>query len=185
MDSVILRPMTLHSPASLRTCCRTCVVPRRALFRSSTSLIVPSIWTSQPGNLSAIAPSAPTTTEITMILTFHSCPWHCDVNYETVCFFIVNQHKVRPKLKQMLVGLYGEVPADLNAIVPDYSFWLYLSVFTVLKVVLSTYGPVHFRGHIVVSQCTQFLKACYRCWWSAMVSACCLHNLHLGSCPVW
>ena len=40
---------------------------------SSTSLIVPGIWASQPGNLSVIAPSASTTTGITMILTFHKC----------------------------------------------------------------------------------------------------------------
>ena len=51
-----------QSPESLRTRRRTCAVPRRALFCSSTSLIVPGIWASQPGNLSAIAPSAPTTT---------------------------------------------------------------------------------------------------------------------------
>ena len=62
-----------QSPGSLRTRRRTCAVPRRVLFCCSTSLIVPGIWASQPGNLSAIAPSAPTTTGITMILTFHSC----------------------------------------------------------------------------------------------------------------
>ena len=62
-----------QSPGSLRTRRRTCAVPRRALLCSSTSLIVPGIWASQPDNLSAIAPSAPTTTGITMILTFHSC----------------------------------------------------------------------------------------------------------------
>ena len=62
-----------QSPESLRTRRRTCAVPRRALFCSSTSLIDPGIWASQPGNLSALAPSAPTTTGITMILTFHSC----------------------------------------------------------------------------------------------------------------
>ena len=62
-----------QSPGSLRTCRRTCAVPRRALFCSSTSLIVPGIWASQPGTLSAIVPSAPTTTGITIILTFYSC----------------------------------------------------------------------------------------------------------------
>ena len=62
-----------QSPGSLRTRRRTCAVPRRTLFCSSTSLIVPGIWASQQGNLSAIAPSAPTTTWITMILTFRSC----------------------------------------------------------------------------------------------------------------
>ena len=45
---------------------------RRAHFGSSTTLIVPGIWASQPGNLLAIAPSAPTTTGITSIFTFHS-----------------------------------------------------------------------------------------------------------------
>ena len=49
---------------------RTCTVPRRALFCSSTSLIFSGIWASQLGNLSAISPSAPTTTGITMIFDF-------------------------------------------------------------------------------------------------------------------
>ena len=58
-----------QSPRSLRTRRRTCAVPRRTLFCSSISLIVSGIWASQPGNLSAIAPSsAPTTTTgVTMI----------------------------------------------------------------------------------------------------------------------
>ena len=58
-----------QSPGSLRTRRRTCAVPRRALFCSSTSLIVSGIWASQPGNLSAIAPSAPAATGITIIFT--------------------------------------------------------------------------------------------------------------------
>ena len=52
---------------------RTCAVPRKVLFFcSSTLLIVPGIWASQPGNLSAVASTAPTTTGITIILTFCS-----------------------------------------------------------------------------------------------------------------
>ena len=50
----------------------TCAIPGMALFCSPTSLIVLGIWLSQPGNLSNIAPSAPATTGITTILTFHS-----------------------------------------------------------------------------------------------------------------
>ena len=51
-----------QSPESLRTLRRSCAVSRRALFCSSTSLIIPGIWASQSGNLSASATSAPTTT---------------------------------------------------------------------------------------------------------------------------
>ena len=53
----------------------------------------------------------------------------------------------------MLVGLDKEVPEDLGVIVPDYSFWFYPPVFTARKIVLSTYGAVYYRPHIVVSLC--------------------------------
>ena len=50
--------------------------------------------------------------------------WHCDVNYEA--------------------GLDWKVPEDLGVIIPGYFFWSYPPVFAVLKVVLSTYGPVYY-----------------------------------------
>ena len=40
----------------------------------------------------------------------------------------------------MLVNLDGKVPEDLGVVIPDYFFWFYPPVFTVLKIVLSTYG---------------------------------------------
>ena len=68
--------------------------------------------------------------------------WHCGVNYEAGLFLVVDQHDFRPIVKQMLVGLDGEVPEDLGVIVPDYYFLFYPPVFTVLKVALRTHGPV-------------------------------------------
>ena len=66
----------------------------------------------------------------------------------------------------MLVSLDREVIEDLGVIIPDYFFWFYLPVFTVLKVVLSTYGPVYYWCPIVISLlCTRSLKACCSCWW--------------------
>ena len=70
--------------------------------------------------------------------------WHCNVNYEVGLFLVVNQHDVRLVVKQMLVSLDGEVPENLGVIIPDYFIWSYAPVFTVLKVVLSTYGPVYY-----------------------------------------
>ena len=61
--------------------------------------------------------------------------WHCDVNCEAGLFLVVDQHDVRPIVKQMLVSLDGEVPKDF--------FWFYPPVFTVLKVLLSTNDPVY------------------------------------------
>ena len=53
MGGVMLRlPGFYQSPESLRTRRRTCAVLRRTLFWSSTSLIVPGIWASQPSSLS-------------------------------------------------------------------------------------------------------------------------------------
>ena len=62
----------------------------------------------------------------------------------SVCFFIVYQHDVRLIVKQMLVSLDGKVPDDLGVVAPDYFFRFYPPVFTVLKIVLSTYGPVYY-----------------------------------------
>ena len=64
--------------------------------------------------------------------------------YEAGLFFIVDQHDVRPIVKQMLVSLDGKVPEDLGVVIPDYFFWLYPPVFTVLKIVLGTYGSVYY-----------------------------------------
>ena len=44
----------------------------------------------------------------------------------------------------MLVSLDGKVPEDLGVVISDYFFWFYPSVFLVLKIVLSTYGPVYY-----------------------------------------
>ena len=44
----------------------------------------------------------------------------------------------------MLVSLDREVSEDLDVIIPDYFFWFYPPVFTVLKVVLSKYGSVYY-----------------------------------------
>ena len=59
-------------------------------------------------------------------------------------FFVIDQHKVRPIVKQKFVGLDGIVPEDLGVIVSDYSVWFYSPVLTVLKVIRSTYGPVYY-----------------------------------------
>ena len=45
-----------------------------------------------------------------------------------------------PIVKQMHVSLNGEVSEDLGVIIPDYFFWFYPPVFTVL----TTYGPVYY-----------------------------------------
>ena len=47
--------------------------------------------------------------------------------------------------------LYEEVPENLSMIVSSYHFWFYPPVFTVLNVLLITYGPVYYWGHIAVS----------------------------------
>ena len=174
MCGVILRLGLYQSRGSLQTRRRIYAIFRRVLLWSSTSLIVPGIWVCPPGNLSAIPASAPTTTGITMILTFHSCSssifnywyllvffilyvldalisWHYYVNYEAGLFLVVDQHNVRPFVKQMLIGLDRKISKDRGVIVPDYFFWFYPPVLTVLKVVLSTYGPIYYWGHIVVS----------------------------------
>ena len=70
--------------------------------------------------------------------------WHYNVNYAAGLFHVVNQRNVRPIVKQMLVSLDREVPEDLGVTIPNYFFWFYPPVFTVLKVVLSTYGPVYY-----------------------------------------
>ena len=70
--------------------------------------------------------------------------WHCNVNYDAGLFFVVDQHDVSPILKQMLVSPNGKVPEDLGVVIPDYFFWFYSPVFTVLKIVLSTNGSVYY-----------------------------------------
>ena len=70
--------------------------------------------------------------------------WHCNVNYEASLFLEVDQHDVRLIVKQMLVSLDWKVPEDLGVVAPDYFFWFYPPVFTVLKIVLGTYGPVYY-----------------------------------------
>ena len=70
--------------------------------------------------------------------------WHCDVNYKAGLFLVVDQHDARLIVKQMLVSLDEEPPDDFDEIVLDYSFWFYSPVFTVLKVVLSTYSSVYY-----------------------------------------
>ena len=68
--------------------------------------------------------------------------WLCNVHYEASLFLAVDPHDAWPIVKQMLVSLDGEVPKGLGVIIPDYFFWFYSPVFTVLMVVLSTYDPV-------------------------------------------
>ena len=68
--------------------------------------------------------------------------WHCDVNYEASLFLIVDQHDVRSIVQRVLVSLDRKVLAGLGVDIPDYFFWSYPPVFTVLKVVLSAYGPL-------------------------------------------
>ena len=70
--------------------------------------------------------------------------WHYYVNYEAGLFLVVDQHNVRPFVKQMLIGLDRKISKDRGVIVPDYFFWFYSPVLTVLKVVLSTYGPIYY-----------------------------------------
>ena len=70
--------------------------------------------------------------------------WHYNVNYEAGLFFIVDQHDVRPIVNQMLVSLDEKVSDDLGVVSPDYFFWFYSPVFTVLKIVISTYCPVYY-----------------------------------------
>ena len=54
-------------------------------------------------------------------------------------------------MNQMLASLDRKFSEDLGAVIPDYFFWFYSPVFTVLKIVLSTYCPVYYWGHTVVS----------------------------------
>ena len=44
----------------------------------------------------------------------------------------------------LVIAVDGEVPKDLCVIIFDYFFWFYPPVFTVLKIVLSTYGSVYY-----------------------------------------
>ena len=70
---------------------------------------------------------------------------HCNVNYEAGLFFIVDdQHNVEPTVKQIFVSLDGKVPDDIGVVIPDHFFWFYPPVLNVLKIVLSTYGPVYY-----------------------------------------
>ena len=66
---------------------------------------------------------------------------------------IMRPVNVRPIVKQKLVSLDGKVLEDLGAVIPDCFFWFYSPVFTALKTVPSAYGPVYYRGHIVVYLC--------------------------------
>ena len=59
-------------------------------------------------------------------------------------FHVVDQQDVKPIVKQMFVSLNGKVPEDLNVVIPDHFVWFYSPVFTMLKIVLSTYGPVYY-----------------------------------------
>ena len=105
---------------------------------------------------------------------------------KSVLFFVIDQQNVRPKVKLMLVSLNREVPEDLGVVIPDNFFWFYSPVFTVLKVVLRTYGPVYIGDTMlclsVYSVPASLLQPLVI---RATVSACCLHNLHLESCTVW
>ena len=44
----------------------------------------------------------------------------------------------------MLVSLDEKDPEDLGVVIPDCFFWFYRPVFTVLKILLSTYGSVYY-----------------------------------------
>ena len=70
--------------------------------------------------------------------------WQCKVNYEADLFFVVDQPNFRPIVKQMLVSLERKVSEDLGVVISNYFFWFYPPFFTVLKIVLSTYGPVYY-----------------------------------------
>ena len=43
----------------------------------------------------------------------------------------------------MLVSLDGKVPEDVGVVILDYFLWFYPPIFTVLKIVIRTYGPVY------------------------------------------
>ena len=49
------------------------------------------------------------------------------------------------------VSLNGKVLEELGVLIPDHFFWFCPPVFTVLNIVLSTYSPVSYWSHIVVS----------------------------------
>ena len=150
-----------------------------------------SIWASQPGYLSAIARSAPTTTGITMILTIHSCSnsifndwylsicssffvlvvlitWPCDANYEAGLFLVVNQHDGRRIVNQVLVGLGGEVPADFG------SWLLFLALPTSLYCAQACTQDILYTVYCILCilytieapfLCTRLLWACCSRWW--------------------
>ena len=104
-----------------------------------------------------------------MILTFHSCfssisnDWYLSILFSFLSwmsyllalrsqwFLVVDQHDVRPIVKQMLIRLNGEVPENLGMIVPEYFFWFCSPVFTVLKDYSAHMSPVYYWGHLVVS----------------------------------
>ena len=44
--------------------------------------------------------------------------WHWYVHYEAGLFFIVDQHYVRPTVKQMLVSIDGKVSENLGVFIP-------------------------------------------------------------------
>ena len=202
MCCVILRLRALLEPESLRTRWRTCAVLSRALFCSLTSLIVPGIWASQPNNLLAIAPSAPTTTRITIIFTFQSCSssifndrylsffqapcpscfyllaLQCQLWGQSVLYSWSAQFKANCEA-DACQSRWGS-PEDLGLIITNYFFWFHPSVFTVLR-----WPCIPLRPHCCVSQCLKSLRACCSRWLCATVSACCLNSLHLGSCTPW
>ena len=109
-----------------------------------------------------------------------------NVNYEAGRFFIVDQHDVRPIVKQMLVSLDGKVPEDLGVVLPDYFF---------LVLPTSLYCAQEYSAHMALYtiEATLLCLSMYSVPASLLqllvicpaVSACCLHNLNLESCTVW
>ena len=126
--------------------------------------MVLGVWVSQQGNLSPIASSVPTTTGITMILTFHSCS-SLIFNDRSLSIFSSFLFWIFSFLGRTGLFLSAQCQADCEADScwsrrgspreswHDHSwllFWIYSPVFTELKVVLSTYCPEHYCGYIVV-----------------------------------
>ena len=161
-----------QSPGSLKTHRRTCTVSKQALFCSSTSLIIPGIWASQAGNLTAIAPSAPTTAGIIAILTFHSCSslifdgWYLLI-FSSYLFWMFSFLGTVMSIMRPVCFLWSICTISGWLWSRCLSFWIekflrffaqsFLSTFSglihqspVLKVKLSTYNTAYYWGHIVV-----------------------------------
>ena len=89
------KPRVLYQrPGGLRVLCSILAVPRTVLFWTEVSEVDPEISWSPSPSLGVTAPSAPITTGIALVLTFHissSCsfnPWYVAVSrYCHICYY--------------------------------------------------------------------------------------------------